>query len=81
MWCALGQCYESEQMSGGGGGAGGGAAQLATHRAIRCYEKAYQFNDSDGIALQKLAKLHQQLGRKQTASFYHRWVNPKAPEL
>ena len=47
MWCAMGQCYESDQL-------------LMTVAAIRCYQRAVTWNDMEGIALAKLAKLHRE---------------------
>ena len=41
MWCAMGQCYENEQL-------GMDAA------AIRCYRRALVNQDREGIALHKL---------------------------
>lgn len=41
MWCALGQCYVSEQLG-------------LQEQAIRCYRRAIQYNDPDGIAAHML---------------------------
>jgi anaphase-promoting complex subunit 8 len=59
MWCAMGQCYESEQL-------------LMTVAAIRCYQRAVTWNDMEGIALAKLAKLHRESGNLKAAAHYHR---------
>ena len=44
MWCAMGQCYESDQLG-------------MTDAAVRCYTRAVRNNDREGIALHKLAKV------------------------
>ena len=59
MWCAMGQCYESEQL-------------LMTVAAIRCYQRAVTWNDMEGIALAKLAKLHRESGNQKAAAHYYR---------
>ena len=59
MWCAMGQCYESEQL-------------LMTVAAIRCYQRAVTWNDMEGIALAKLAKLHRESGNLKAAAHYYR---------
>ncbi len=41
MWCAMGQCYEHEQLG-------------MYDAAIRCYRRAVQHDDREGIALHKL---------------------------
>ena len=61
MWCAMGQCYESEQLG------------LREH-AVRCYRRALDNNEGEGIALAKLAKLHQAMGDEGEAAEYHRKV-------
>ena len=43
MWCAMGQCYENDQL-------GMDAA------AIRCYRRALVNQDREGIALHKLVR-------------------------
>eukprot|EP00250_Pteridium_aquilinum_P025082 c3012_g1_i1 orf=380-2110(+) len=59
MWCAMGQCYENEN--------------LGMHMAaIRCYRRAVSSNDREGIALHKLAKLHNHLGQTDQAAFYYK---------
>ncbi|MCO5606730.1 hypothetical protein L7F22_060920 [Adiantum nelumboides] len=57
MWCAMGQCYENENLQ----------MHMA---AIRCYRRAVNNNDREGIALHKLAKLHNFLGQIDQAAFY-----------
>jgi anaphase-promoting complex subunit 8 len=59
MWCAMGQCYENEQL------------QMHAS-AIRCYRRAVSNNDREGIALHKLAKLHNQLGQTDQAAHYYK---------
>jgi anaphase-promoting complex subunit 8 len=44
----MGQCYENEQLG-------------MQEAAIRCYRRAVSYEDREGIALHKLARLHQQL--------------------
>lgn len=58
MWCAMGQCYESEQLG------------LREH-AARCYRRALDNREGEGLALHKLAKLHQAMGDDETAAEYH----------
>lgn len=41
MWCALGQCYEHEHLG-------------MLDAAIRCYRRAVDSNDREGLALHKL---------------------------
>ena len=59
MWCAMGQCYESDQLQ-------------MTVAAIRCYQRAVTWNDMEGIALAKLAKLHRDGGNQKAAAHYYR---------
>ena len=59
MWCAMGQCYESDQLQ-------------MTVAAIRCYQRAHQNGDQEGIALGKLAKLHHEANNAKAAAHYHR---------
>lgn len=59
MWCAMGQCYESDQLQ----------MKVA---AIRCYQRAVTWNDQEGIALGKLAKLHRDSGNHKAAAHYYR---------
>ncbi|GAQ83915.1 Anaphase-promoting complex [Klebsormidium nitens] len=59
MWCAMGQCYENEQLG-------------MQEAAIRCYRRAVSYEDREGIALHKLARLHQQLEQMDEAAHYFR---------
>ncbi len=59
MWCAMGQCYETEQLN-------------MHDAAIRCYRRAVSNSDREGIALHKLAKLHESLGQADQAAYYYR---------
>ena len=46
MWCAMGQCYEClEKYS----------------EAVKCYSRAHECGDREGIALNKLGKLYAQV--------------------
>lgn len=56
MWCALGTC--NEQLS-------------KIEEAIKCYERAVLNQDREGIALNKLAKLYQQLQNYDKAAYYY----------
>lgn len=44
MWCAMGQCYASEHLG-------------QVENAIRCYRRAVQHGDREGIALHKLVRV------------------------
>ncbi|EIE22594.1 TPR-like protein [Coccomyxa subellipsoidea C-169] len=46
MWIAMGQCYEHEQLS-------------MAPAAIRCYHRAHDSGDREGIALHKLARCYE----------------------
>ena len=46
MWCAIGACYESDGLRQPMG-------------AIRVYQRAVECGDNEGIALGRLAKLHE----------------------
>ncbi|KAI8473690.1 MAG: hypothetical protein J3K34DRAFT_518801 [Monoraphidium minutum] len=59
MWCALGQCYESGDLN-------------MPQVAVRCYRRAVANGDREGIALHKLAKLHEGMGDAATAAHYYR---------
>jgi len=59
MWCAAANCYESLGQN---------------DEAIRCYRRADQEGDAEGIALTKLAKLTWEHGNKQVAAQYHKRV-------
>ena len=44
--------------------------------AVKCYERAYACGDTEGIALPRLAKLHEHLGnRTQAATYYNEILN------
>jgi hypothetical protein len=43
MWCALGQCYEHDQLG-------------LLDAAIRCYRRAVDSSDREGLALHKLVR-------------------------
>jgi len=58
MWCAMAKCYES--LPG------------QHTQAIKCYERAEQNSDKDGIALNALAKLYQDLGDADKAAHYYK---------
>jgi anaphase-promoting complex subunit 8 len=45
MWCALGQCYQDEQLQ-----------PRMYEAALRCYQRALRNNDREGIALAKLVR-------------------------
>ena len=79
MWCAMAGCYK----------------QLArTQEAIQCYKRAVGNDDSEGIALQELARLYKEEGTEQAkgqAAFYytellkqreeqHDMAGPEAPD-
>ena len=51
MWCAMGQCYENDQLQS----VDNDKMELA---AIRCYRRAVQNGDTEGIALHKLVSHH-----------------------
>lgn len=59
MWCAMGHCYENEQLK-------------MHDSAIRCYRRAISNNDREGLALPKLAKLHNELGQTDQAAYYYK---------
>eukprot|EP01018_Ginkgo_biloba_P038683 Gb_03388 [translate_table: standard] len=59
MWIAIANCYESEQLH-------------MLEDAIKCYIQALRNHDNEGIALHKLAKLHNQLGKLDEAAFYYK---------
>ena len=50
MWCAMGQCYENDQLQS----VDKDKMEVA---AIRCYRRAVQNGDREGIALHKLVSL------------------------
>lgn len=51
MWCAMGQCYENDQLQS----VDKDKMEVA---AIRCYRRAVQNKDREGIALHKLVRPH-----------------------
>ena len=53
MWTAIGLCYEKIDKK---------------KEAIKCYEKAIEFKDKEGIALFKMAKLYSSLGDEDKAA-------------
>ncbi|CAN6916891.1 unnamed protein product [Brassica oleracea var. botrytis] len=57
LWIAMAKCYQSEQLH-------------MLEEAIKCYKRAVNCGDTEGIALNQLAKLHQKLGRNEEAAFY-----------
>lgn len=65
MWCAMGQCYENDQLQS----VDKDNMEVA---AIRCYRRAVQNGDREGIALHKLAKLHQARNETREAAHYFR---------
>ncbi|KAL3158903.1 anaphase-promoting complex component apc8 [Trebouxia sp. C0010 RCD-2024] len=65
MWCAMGQCYENDQLQS----VDKDKMEVA---AIRCYRRAVQNKDREGIALHKLAKLHQARAETREAAHYFR---------
>jgi hypothetical protein len=50
MWCAMGQCYEHEQLG-------------LNDAAIRCYRRALANGEREGIALHKLVRAGTQAAR------------------
>jgi len=57
MWCAVGTCYE----------------RLGRMKeSIKCYERALTNEDTEGIALHKLAELYQGLNDYEKAAYYYR---------
>lgn len=59
LWNAMAQCYQSEQLH-------------MLEEAIKCYRRAANCNDREGIALHQLAKLHTELGHLEQAAFYYK---------
>eukprot|EP01018_Ginkgo_biloba_P001203 Gb_18773 [translate_table: standard] len=63
MWVALGNCYEQHDKF---------------NDAIKCYIHALKKGDSEGVALDKLARLHNQLGKfDEAALFYYKTILQK----
>ncbi|KAG1362283.1 anaphase-promoting complex subunit 8 [Cocos nucifera] len=59
LWIAMAQCYESAPLQ-------------MLEEAIKCYTRAANSNDWEGIALHQLAKLHCILGHSEQAAFYYK---------
>ncbi|KAJ8632128.1 hypothetical protein MRB53_025464 [Persea americana] len=59
LWNAMAQCYQSEQLH-------------MLEEAIKCYRRAANCNDREGIALHQLAKLYTELGHLEQAAFYYK---------
>lgn len=59
LWIAMAQCYESAPLQ-------------MLEEAIKCYRRAANSNDREGIALHQLAKLHSILGHSEQAAFYYK---------
>ncbi|KAH0864471.1 hypothetical protein HID58_081682 [Brassica napus] len=57
LWIAMAKCYQTEQI-------------YMLEEAIKCYKRAVSCTDTEGIALNQLAKLHQKLGRDEEAAVY-----------
>eukprot|EP00698_Gefionella_okellyi_P022650 TRINITY_DN7533_c0_g1_i1.p1 TRINITY_DN7533_c0_g1~~TRINITY_DN7533_c0_g1_i1.p1 ORF type:complete len:528 (+),score=97.38 TRINITY_DN7533_c0_g1_i1:42-1625(+) len=55
MWCAMAGCYE---------------AMSRPQDAIKCFERAVQHSDREGVALNKLARLHKLVGDSKAAARY-----------
>ena len=63
MWCALANCYQNLDKK---------------QEAIKCYIRADRHIDREGIALNKLALLHLELGDKPAAAkFYTQFVEKR----
>lgn len=56
MWCALGNCYEQLDK---------------VTEAIKCYERAYSTNDTEGTAINRLAALNKKQGNMSAAAIYY----------
>jgi len=59
LWIAMAQCYESDPLQ-------------MIEEAIKCYKRAANSNDTEGIALHQLAKLHDMLGQSEEAAIYYK---------
>ncbi|ONK80372.1 uncharacterized protein A4U43_C01F16960 [Asparagus officinalis] len=59
LWIAMAQCYESAPLQ-------------MLEEAIKCYMRAANGDDREGIALHQLAKLHSILGHSEQAAFYYK---------
>ena len=60
MWCAMGQCYENDQLQS----VDKDKMEVA---GIRCYRRAVQNGDREGIALHKLVSLEPVIDQKRKA--------------
>ncbi|KAL4178637.1 hypothetical protein AMTRI_Chr13g116080 [Amborella trichopoda] len=59
LWIAMAQCYETDQLH-------------MLEEAVKCYKRAAHNNDTEGIAIHRLAKLHSKLGRNDQAAIYYK---------
>jgi anaphase-promoting complex subunit 8 len=59
MWCAIGMCYECAELR-------------RPDLAMSSYRRALQSNDSEGLALARLAKLHVAARQMDEAAHYYR---------
>ncbi|KAN0033276.1 hypothetical protein ACTA71_002700 [Dictyostelium dimigraforme] len=57
MWCAAGGCYEFIER---------------IPEAIKCYERAEENYDRERVAINKLAKLYQEIQNNEKAAFYYK---------
>lgn len=58
MWSAMGLCYECNALK-------------LESEALRCYRRALALGDREGVALRKLASLHEKRGEVTEAAHYH----------
>ncbi|KAK8943020.1 Anaphase-promoting complex subunit 8 [Platanthera zijinensis] len=59
LWVAMAQCYQSAPLQ-------------MLEDAIKCYMKAVNCNEREGIALHELAKLHCNLGHSEKAAYFYK---------
>lgn len=59
LWVAMAQCYQSAPLQ-------------MLEDAIKCYTKAVNCNEREGIALHQLAKLHSTLGYSEKAAYFYK---------
>lgn len=59
LWVAMAQCYQSAPLQ-------------MLEDAIKCYTKAVNCNEREGIALHQLAKLHSNLGHSEKAAYFYK---------
>ncbi|KAL8140764.1 hypothetical protein V2J09_006785 [Rumex salicifolius] len=59
LWIAMAHCYENDQLR-------------MFEEAIKCYKRAANYQDAEAIAINRLAKLHNELGRNSEAAFYYK---------